>query len=642
MFMRNPISCESLEGRLFLTVSPNDASYASQWGLSAVAASTAWETSTGSSSVVVADIDTGLDYTHDDLYLNVWINQNEIPSAVKKTLKDADGDGVISFYDLNASANSGRVKDVDGNGRIDAADVLTRAKYGGWADGVDSGANGYVDDIIGWDFANNDRNPMDYDGHGTHTAGTMGATGNNGSGVSGVDWQVSLMAVKIFDDQGESASDRATAAAIRYSADNGARVSNNSWGGSYASSRIYNAIAYAGTKGQLFVVAAGNDGTNLDSRYYNDYPSEYALDNILVVGATTSGGSAAYYSNYGAANVDVFAPGSSVLSTYLNNDYERMSGTSMAAPHAAGAAALALAANSKLTAAQLKARIIAGADQSASLARRSVAGGELNVANTVANVTGTRYTSTSSSDAVVITAPGRRRRLFSSEVTEPATGVSPSAAAGAAPVVTAPAAPQPLKASSPVGGQPLLAAGTGGASTTSGASRPAVASATATAAREFSDRRVSATSAGYEPSVAGVGLTFNVDGVPVGRIPAGKAVDRVRRESSATPRVLPVPFANAAVGAVSSPAAVDERGMAWRSETAGEAIAAMEVGTSSGLGRVWSAMGAPGRAAVVMGGLVTMFAGGYAHVRRKLRGRRGRRAGAALNGVEPVEFDLRH
>lgn len=337
---RHAVSCESLETRLFLAATPNDPRYVQEWGLSAVNASAAWATTTGSAATVVADIDTGLDYTHDDLYQNVWINQSEIPTAIKNALKDTDGDKRISFYDLNAAPNRGVVKDVDKNGRIDGADLLTSTKSGGWEDGKDEGGNGYVDDIIGWDFADNDNDPLDYVGHGTHTAGTIGATGNNAAGVTGVDWRVSIMPVKIFDDNGDAASNASIAAAIRYSADNGARVSNNSWGGGSYSSAIYNAIAYAGTKGQLFVVAAGNDGANLDSTYYDDYPAEFALSNVLVVGASSSSGSAAYYSNYGASVVDVFAPGSNVLSTYLNDGYATMSGTSMATPHVAGAGAL--------------------------------------------------------------------------------------------------------------------------------------------------------------------------------------------------------------------------------------------------------------------------------------------------------------
>jgi subtilisin family serine protease len=283
---------------------------------------------------------------------------------------------------------------VDRNGRIDAADILTRAKYGGWSDGKDEGGNGYRDDLIGWDFAGNDNNPMDGDGHGTHTAGTIAAAGNNGTGVSGVAWRASLMSVKIFDDNGLSASARAIAAAIRYAADNGARVSNNSWGGGY-STAIRNAVAYAQSKGHIFVVAAGNDSEDLDSPWANDYPTEFNLDNIISVGASDSRGDLAYYSNYGAANVDVVAPGSSVLSTYPGGQYRRMSGTSMATPHVTGTIALMLAKNPNLTAAQVKSAIIQGADQSAALAGTSVAGGELNVANAVLGKTGTRYTGNS-------------------------------------------------------------------------------------------------------------------------------------------------------------------------------------------------------------------------------------------------------
>jgi len=387
---------ESLETRLLLTTTPNDPSYASEWGLSATAASTAWDTTTGSATVVVADIDTGVDYTHPDLYQNIWINQNEIPAAVKKTLVDADKDGLITFYDLNAAANKGKVMDVNKNGHIDAADLLTKGRYGGWSDGVDNGKNGYADDIVGWDFANNDNNPFDYDGHGTHTAGTIAATGNNGTGVTGVNWKVSLMAVKIFDDQGNSASANAIAAAIRYSANNGARVSNNSWGGGSYSSAIYSAVAYAQSKGQIFVAAAGNDSMNTDNSRYGNWPANFDLDNVISVAATTSTGSLASYSNYGTTNVDIAAPGSSVLSTWTGGGYKSISGTSMATPHVTGAIALMLASNSKLTAAQIKSRLIAGADQSAALVNKSVSGGELNIANAIAGKTGTRYTGSSS------------------------------------------------------------------------------------------------------------------------------------------------------------------------------------------------------------------------------------------------------
>jgi subtilisin family serine protease len=419
---------EPLETRLFLTTTPNDPRYAEEWGLAAIGASSAWDTTTGSAAVVVADIDTGMQYTHPDLYLNTWINQAEIPAAVKRTLVDTDRDGVISFYDLNASANRGKVNDVDHNGRIDAADVLTRSRYGGWADGADQGRNSYVDDIIGWDFANNDRSPMDFDGHGTHTAGTIAATGNNATGVTGVAWRASLMAVKIFDDQGYAADDPVIAAAIRYSANNGARVSNNSWGGPGYSNALYNAINYAASKGQVFVAAAGNDSVNTD--YYDDnYPANFDLDNIISVASTNSRGELSYFSNWGQASVDVAAPGSSILSTYLGSSYARLSGTSMATPQVTGTVALMLTANPSLSVSQIKSRIINGADQSASLYRTSVSSGELNTANALANRTGTRYTPPSTNSrrgtsSTTTTRSTTTRSIASAAATAAATAVA--------------------------------------------------------------------------------------------------------------------------------------------------------------------------------------------------------------------------
>ena len=385
-----PALMEGLESRVLLTAS-DDPLLGEQWGLSAIGAQSAWDQTRGSPSVVVAGIDTGIDYEHPDLYLNVWINQDEIPAAVRATLRDANRDGLITFYDLNAPANKGKVRDIDRNGQIDAADLLSRAKHGGWSNGRDEGGNGYTDDIVGWDFADGDNTPFDRDGHGTHTAGTIAAVGDNGEGVAGVLWRASIMALRIFGDEGVSASSRAIAAAIRYAADNGARVSNNSWGGGFPSQAIYDAIQYAQSKGHIFVAAAGNESEDVDSSWVDEYPAEFGLGNIITVGASDSSGGLAYYSNYGDANVDVVAPGSNVLSTYPGGGYRRMSGTSMATPHVTGAVALMLSRNPGMTAAQVKAALIRGADQSASLADASVSGGELNVANALAGVTGTRY-----------------------------------------------------------------------------------------------------------------------------------------------------------------------------------------------------------------------------------------------------------
>jgi serine protease len=391
---------EPLEARLFLSTTPNDPSYSSQWGLVASDAAAAWDITTGSNKVTVADIDTGIDYKHPDLYQNIWINPAEIPSAVKTVLSDTDSDGIITFVDLNASANAGKfgVNDLNKNGYIDASDLLAPYKAdgtGGWADKVNgatwTGETAYVDDIVGWDFANNDNNPLDYDGHGTHTAGIIGATGNNQLGVAGVDWHVSIMSLKIFSDRGRVASDAAIAAAIRYSADAGARVSNNSWGGTSGKTGdvLYRAISYANDKGELFVTAAGNNRANSDTSRLRSYPASYDLPNIISVAATDASGKLASYSNFGKTSVDIAAPGSSVLSTLPNGKYGKMSGTSMSTPFVTGAVALLLAQDSSRSATDLKSLILKGADQTSSLLSTSVSGGALDLANALNNTAGT-------------------------------------------------------------------------------------------------------------------------------------------------------------------------------------------------------------------------------------------------------------
>jgi subtilisin family serine protease len=387
---------ESLEART-LFASTSDPFASQQWSLANGGATTAWDTTRGSAAVVVADTDTGADYTHLDLYQNIWINQAEIPSSIKSKLKDTDSDGVISFYDLNASANRSLMTDVNKNGYIDGGDLIAKTSQGGWADGVNGKSNAndtYTDDIIGWDFAENDNNPYDdgsaNEGHGTHTAGILGAAGNNGVGISGVAQKVSDIIVRIFGDNGSAISDSSIGRAIRYAADNAAKAINASWGGSFGFNGdvLYSAIQYAGTRGALFVTAAGNDGWNIDSSRYNSYPAEYSLDNIVVVGASTSSSSAAYWSDYGSTQVDVFAPGNSILSTLPGGRYGTMSGTSMATPYVTGAIALMVAANKSLTAAQIKARLIAGSDESGAMNNRSVSDGKLNVANAVLNKSG--------------------------------------------------------------------------------------------------------------------------------------------------------------------------------------------------------------------------------------------------------------
>src|SRR5688572_20264408 len=189
-------SIEILEHRTLFAVTPNDPLFQGQWWMQNVSAPQAWEITTGSSRVVVNVNDSGIDYTHPDLYLNIWLNQKEIPFAISnKGLRDTDADGLITFWDLNAKGGNGKlindafVTDVNGTGYIDAGDLLNDAR---WENGVDNGGNGFADDLVGWDFVNNDNDPMDDYFHGTFCAGIIGSVGINGIGGAGVAWRVQM------------------------------------------------------------------------------------------------------------------------------------------------------------------------------------------------------------------------------------------------------------------------------------------------------------------------------------------------------------------------------------------------------------------------------------------------------------------
>jgi subtilisin family serine protease len=384
---------------------PNDPKFqdGTTWGLNGtngIHAPQAWDVTTGSPTTVIAIIDTGIDYNHPDLFENVWINQAEIPKSRLKNLKDVDGDGIISFWDLNNPINQGpgKITDVNGDGRIDAADILAPmvldangndTGQGGWAfpGNTQDGDTAHPNDFVGWNFANNTNNPFDDNGHGTHVAGTIAAIGNNNVGVAGVNWKASLMPVKFLNASG-SGSDVGAAAAIAYSIQHGARISNNSWSGG-GGTTLFNAVQSTSTAdfgggriGQVFVAAAGNNGQNSDVS--PAYPAAYNLPNVLSVAAINTDGGLASFSNYGPNTIKVAAPGVNVYSTTPNNSYGFRSGTSMATPHATGVAGLVLTQNPNLTAAQVVSRIVSTTTPDPALAGKTVSGGIVNAAAALA------------------------------------------------------------------------------------------------------------------------------------------------------------------------------------------------------------------------------------------------------------------
>ena len=367
----------------------------------------AWDIATGSPNVVVGVIDSGIDVTHPDLYLNIWINQGEIPTALKAQLTDGDADRRITFYDLNDPVNAAWVRDSNGNAYIDAEDLLADP---GWADGLDTDHNSFVDDFFGWNFrstadepyAPND--PRDVLGHGTHVAGTIGAIGNNGRGVTGVNWRSSLMSLKFLDDGNQGQLSNAVAAVnyasmMRTEGGENVRVLNASWGQSgSALPALQTAIEGAGAAGILFAAAAGNgnilgQGINLDREPF--YPASYGgadsqsagsgrvgdpshLSNVIAVAATGPHDELASFSNFGAATVDVAAPGIGVLSTLPGGRYGTANGTSMAAPHVAGVAALLWSEEPDATVAEVREALLSSVDPLSDLHGLTVTGGRLN------------------------------------------------------------------------------------------------------------------------------------------------------------------------------------------------------------------------------------------------------------------------
>lgn len=323
------------------TAGPNDPLFGEQWSLqntgqrggktgADICAARAWEKTTGSSKVVVAVLDTGVDYRHSDLRNNIWTRPASLAPYADREL-------------------------------------------------------GTIDDLHGFDAADMDGDPLDDNGHGTHCAGIVGAEGDNADGIAGINWHVQIMPLKFLGANG-SGSVKTAIECINYviarkKAGVNVRIINASWGSMMRSRALEDAIRRAGEEDILFVAAAGNSSTNNDRRPH--YPSNYNLPNVLSVAALTRQDALARFSNYGARTVHLAAPGAEIMSTWLNGEYEEHSGTSMATPEVSGVAALVLAAKPGMSVKELRERLLDSVDQLPALEGKVATGGRLNAARAV-------------------------------------------------------------------------------------------------------------------------------------------------------------------------------------------------------------------------------------------------------------------
>jgi subtilisin family serine protease len=325
-------------------VHANDELFFRQWGLfnhgqnggksgADISAMRAWASTKGSDQVVVAVLDSGVDYTHPDLANNIWSRP-----LIIKTYQDDD---------------------------------LT--------------PDGPVDDVHGFDALEGTGDPMDDNGHGTHCAGIVGAEGDNDIGIAGVNWHVKIMPLRFMDAEGAGTTKDAIAA-INYvinrkRAGVNVRVISASWGSTFKSRALEDVIRKAGEEGILFVAAAGNASSDNDSKPH--YPASYDLPNVISVAAVSRNDELTSFSNYGAKSVHVAAPGQEIVSTWLQHGFEEKKGTSMATPFVAGVAALVLATNPTISIDELRARLLNSVDVLPALNGKVFTGGRINAAKAV-------------------------------------------------------------------------------------------------------------------------------------------------------------------------------------------------------------------------------------------------------------------
>ncbi len=319
------------------TAVPNDPQFAQQWGMNRVQAPKAWDLSRGDQGLPVAILDSGIDRSHPDLQGNLWQSPTD------------------------------------------------------WPNGIDDDRNGMVDDFHGWDFAYNDNNPSDVDGHGTRTAGIVGARGDNRLGVAGINWRTRLVPLRVLDDWGNGFSSNAIMA-LQYAARQRVRVALAPWGTYAWSQALHDAVGALRGANLLLVASAGNGGRDRlgdDNDRTPVYPASFTHDNVISVTATDSADRRGNFGNFGRAGVDLGAPGVGIMTTSRGGGYAWHDGTSGAAAHVAGAAALVAAARPTWTYAQIRDAILRNTRPVASLSGVTVTGGMLNLAGALSTGTAT-------------------------------------------------------------------------------------------------------------------------------------------------------------------------------------------------------------------------------------------------------------